>query len=237
MVNLCFTSNEYSKIRMTYYDAGEGVQVFNSVWYPHESNNVPVLGIDLLSFGGKKYLGIVDFQPIHDDDKDHSTPNFESEILKPIRDKYPSLHGKMSAKFYDETKFFSKQMLFARFEDQEIVDKDLFPAFQDYVSAHVDLVNNNEPNYSSMKMVRDRHAAYDTYSAVRDPATGLFASMFGKEWADEFVYGFLFSQSEKPAEGSEPPRGMMGGGPPPQQHKKQTSQKTATPAAVGQGVH
>lgn len=235
MVNLCFTSNEYSKIRLTYYDAGEGVQVFNSVWYPHESNNVPVLGIDLLSFGGKKYLGIVDFQPIHDDDKDHSTPSFETDILKPIRDKYPSLHGKMSAKFYDETKFFSKQMLFARFEDGDIVEKDLLPAFQDYVSAHVDLVQNNEPDSSLMKMVKDRHAAYDSYSADRDPATGLFAAMFGKEWADEFVYGFLFSQSERPEEGAERP---MGGGPPPQrqQQKQEAAQKLSMAPVVRQGV-
>ena len=39
------------------------------------------------------------------------------------------------------------------------------------------------------------HAAYDTYSADRDPAVGLFATMFGKEWADEFVHDFLFSLS------------------------------------------
>lgn len=224
IVNLCFTCSEYSKIRMTYYDAGEGVQVFNSLWYPHESHNVPLLGIDLLSFNRKKYLGIVDFQPIHDDNKDHSTPQFEDEVLKPIRDKYPALHGKMSAKFYDETKFFSRQMLFARFEDEGIVEKDLLPAFKDYVSAHVDLVKTDEQDYSNMKMVRKRHAAYDTYSADRDPATGLFAAMFGKEWADEFVYGFLFAQSDKPEEGAERPAGMMMGGPPPQHQKKQQQQ-------------
>lgn len=224
IVNLCFTSDEYSKIRMTYYDAGDGCQVFNSLWYPHESNNVPLLGIDLLSFNRKKYLGIVDFQPIHEDNKDHATPNFE-DVLKPIRDKYPSLHGEMSAKFYDETQFFSRQMLFARFADEGIIDKDLLPAFQDYVSAHVNMVQNNEPDRADMKMVKKRHAAYDSYSAERDPATGLFAAMFGKEWADEYVHGFLFSQSEKPKEGAEKPFGGMMGGPPPSQQNQQRSQK------------
>lgn len=226
IVNLCFTSDEYSKIRMTYYDAGDGCQVYNSLWYPHESNNVPLLGIDLLSFNRKKYLGIVDFQPIHDDKEDHATPDFEEEILKPIRDKYPSLHGQMSSKFYDETQFFSRQMLFARFDDENIVEKDLLPAFKDYVTAHVDLVKSNEPERSDIKMVKERHAAYDSYSADRDPATGLFAAMFGKEWADEFVYGFLFSQSEKPEEGAERPMGGMmgGGGPPPQKQQQQQKQ-------------
>ena len=34
IVNLCFESDEYRKIRMTYYDAGHKTQVFNSLWYP-----------------------------------------------------------------------------------------------------------------------------------------------------------------------------------------------------------
>lgn len=214
IVNFCFKSDEYRKIRMTYYDAGEKCQVFNSVFYPHESSNLPVLGIDLLAFNGKRYLGIVDFQPIHDKEEEH-TVTFEQSILKPIRDKYPSLHGEMSAKFYDETQFFSKQMLFARFEDGSIVQDDLFPAFQEYVMGHVDMVKNakSEFSFATMSMVEDRQAAYDTYSAARDPATGLFASMFGKQWADEFVHGFLFSRSEG-SESSETPKTAP---PPPQQ--------------------
>lgn len=225
IVNLCFTSDEYSKIRMTYYDAGEGVQVFNSLWYPHESRNAPLLGIDLLSFNRKKYLGIVDFQPIHEKNEDHAVPNFESEILKPIRDKYPSLHGEMSAKFYDETQFFSKQMLFARFEDEAVVSKDLFPAFKEYVIAHSALTKSSEPDYSLVSKVKRRHAAYDTYSADRDPATGLFAAMFGKEWADEFVYGFLFSQSKvEVGEGGAVPKVPPAG--PPQRAQKQTQERS-----------
>jgi len=65
IVNVCACSKEYRKIRMTYYDAGENTQVFNSVWYPSPEYNLPVLGIDLLAFNRKKYLAIVDFQPIH----------------------------------------------------------------------------------------------------------------------------------------------------------------------------
>lgn len=45
--------------------------------------------------------------------------------------------------------------------------------------------------------VLDRQTAYDTYSAERDPAAGLFASMFGKTWAEDFIYDFLFSRSER----------------------------------------
>ena len=214
IVNHCYASDEYRKIRMTYYDAGDSVQVFNSVWYPDAKYNLPVLGIDILSFNRKKYLAIVDFQPLHEDEDDHAT-TYE-HILKPIKEKYDNLKGRMSSKFYDETQFFSKEMLFARFEDGKIVDNDLLPAFQSYVKTHLDLVHNTPPstNPQDVQAVFDRQRAYDTYSADRDPAAGLFASMFGKQWAEDFIYDFLFSLGERSEEGLNLSPPMFGGPPP-----------------------
>lgn len=195
IVNICATSKEYRKIRMTYYDAGDATQVFNSVWYPDPEYNLPVLGADLLAFGRKKYLAIVDFQPLHEVESDHSQ-EFE-HLLEPIKSEYDALKGKMSSKFYDETQFFSQQMLFSRFEDEQVVDKELFPAFKQYVQTHLDLVRSTDRKPEEVNEVLDRQQAYDTYSAERDPATGLFAAMFGKDWAEDFVHDFLFSMSIK----------------------------------------
>jgi len=215
IVNQCYQSDEYRKIRMTYYDAGDSTQVFNSVWYPDPAYNLPVLGIDLLAFNRKKYLAIVDFQPIHEEESDHAT--MYEDRLQPIKDKYESLKGRMSAKFYDETKFFSEQMLFARFAEEEVVARDLFPAFQQYVTLHTKLIAETTPDHSSagQESVLERQQAYDTYSAERDPATALFANMFGKDWADKFVFDFLFSMSEKSDDGVVIPPMFGGGGPPP----------------------
>lgn len=236
IVNHCYASDEYRKIRMTYYDAGDSVQVFNSVWYPDPKYNLPVLGIDLLSFNRKKYLAIVDFQPLHEDEDDHAT-TYE-HILQPIKDKYDNLKGRMSSKFYDETQFFSKEMLFARFDDENIVEDDLTPAFKSYVKTHLDLVKNTSPSKSSkdIQHVFDRHTAYDTYSADRDPAAGLFAAMFGKEWSEDFIYDFLFSLSVRSEEGLDfsppgPPRPRGAGGPPPQQHHGAPPPQQSAPAA------
>lgn len=212
IVNQCYSSDEYRKIRMTYYDAGDNTQVFNSVWYPDPKYNLPVLGIDLLAFNRKKYLAIVDFQPIHDKEEDHAL-TYEHR-LRPIKEGYDSLKGRMSSKFYDETKFFSQQMLFARFEDESVVSDDLFPAFQRYVKLHNKLVHMTEPELDNQEAILDRQRAYDTYSAERDPATGLFAAMFGKEWADDFVFDFLFSLSERKEGGLQIPPMFGGGGPP-----------------------
>lgn len=215
IVNLCASSKEYRKIRMTYYDAGDNTQVFNSVWYPDPESNLPVLGIDLLAFNRKKYLAIVDFQPIHDEEEDHAA-TYE-HILQPIKDQYDSLKGRMSSKFYDETQHFSQQMLFARFDDEEVVSRDLLPAFQSYVATHLDLVKSTPRNPQDVAKVLEAQKDYDTYSAERDPATGLFAAMYGKDWAEGFVHDFLFSMSER-SEGGFSPAAMPfmgGGGPPP----------------------
>lgn len=214
IVNQCYASDEYRKIRMTYYDSGDSVQVFNSVWYPDAKYNIPILGIDLLSFNRKRYLAIVDFQPLHEHEHTHATAY--EYLLRPIKEQYENLKGRMSSKFYDETQFFSKEMLFARFEDGNIVEEDLFPAFKSYVATHLDLVKNTPPGTSKDDILHvfDRQIAYDTYSAERDPAAGLFAAMFGKKWAEDFIYDFLFALSERSEDGLNlsPPKF---GGPPP----------------------
>ena len=196
VANLCFTSSHFRKIRMTYYDSGPQVQVFNSLWYPAAEYNLPVLGIDLLQFqGGKKHLAVMDFQPIHESQEDHVVPNYEELFLKPIRDQYPLLQGKMSPRFYDENQFFSKAMLFARFQDPSIVKQDVMPAFEQCLDAYLTLVHNANPSLEQTHQVLERQRAYDVYSAHRDPALHMFKSKFGETWADEFVHEFLFDMS------------------------------------------
>jgi 15,16-dihydrobiliverdin:ferredoxin oxidoreductase len=48
-------------------NAGETAQIFNSVIYPSYHYDLPLLGIDFLSFGKKKILVVLDFQPLFRD--------------------------------------------------------------------------------------------------------------------------------------------------------------------------
>ena len=191
VANLSFTSSQFRKIRVTYYDAGPQAQVFNCLWYPAPEYNLPVLGIDLIQFnGGKKHLAVMDFQPVQETEDQHASAY--EHLLEPIRDQYPSLQGKMSARFYDEKRFFSKQMLFARFDDEAVVESDVWPAFQQYLGAYMDLIHQTKPDLEGADQVLDRQRAYDVYSAQRDPALHMFKAKFGDKWADEFVHEFLF---------------------------------------------
>eukprot|EP00520_Triparma_pacifica_P010553 CAMPEP_0118662646 /NCGR_PEP_ID=MMETSP0785-20121206/16945_1 /TAXON_ID=91992 /ORGANISM="Bolidomonas pacifica, Strain CCMP 1866" /LENGTH=228 /DNA_ID=CAMNT_0006556209 /DNA_START=281 /DNA_END=964 /DNA_ORIENTATION=- len=187
--NRVFESDHYRKIRILYYDGGPNTQVFNSLLYPRYEHDLPVLGIDFLAFSKKKHLTVMDFQPLHEDGGAHAV-DFEPS-LRSIKSNYPELGGKMSSKFYDETQFFSPEILFARFEDEGIVGDKLYPAFKEYLDCHIDMIKGNKPDPTVAPKIFERQRAYDIYSAERDPATGMFAGMFGKEWADEFVYNHV----------------------------------------------
>jgi 15,16-dihydrobiliverdin:ferredoxin oxidoreductase len=195
MITLCFSSDEYRLIRLTLLDAGSATQVFTSLWYPRA--NLPVLGIDFLQFNnGKRHLTVVDFQPIQSSEGQHDA-NYE-HLMQPIRDKYPSLQHDMTDRFYDETQFFSNQMLLGKGDDSEYVWNELVPAYQDYVQTHVDLVKNTKRKMPLQEVLK-QHKAYDDYSSERDPAHGLLAASFGLEYADKFVYDVLFPLSTNSA--------------------------------------
>lgn len=195
MITLCFESDEYRLIRLTYLDAGVATQVFTSLWYPRA--NLPVLGIDFLQFNNQtRHLTVVDMQPIQPTEEEHDV--MYSHLLEPVRDTYPSLQHRMSSRFYDENQFFSPQMLLGRGEDGPgYVWDELFPAYEKYVRTHLNLVQatQNRPQRTDFSRVLRRHKAYDDYSSVRDPAHGLLAALFGKKYADMFVYDVLFPLS------------------------------------------
>lgn len=197
--NLSFSSREFRKIRMTYYDSGKQAQVFNTLWYPDPKYNLPVLGVDLLQFGGgKRNLVVIDFQPIQADNGDTNfTHEKYDQYLKRIRDQFPTLQGKMSARFYDENLFFSKQMLFGRFgaNQVEVISDELWPAFQQSLAAYMDMFRQTDANDLLQSQVLERQRAYDIYSAERDPALAMFKAKFGEKWAEAFVHDFLFDLS------------------------------------------
>ncbi|NJN29625.1 MAG: 15,16-dihydrobiliverdin:ferredoxin oxidoreductase [Synechococcales cyanobacterium RM1_1_8] len=189
----CYRSPEMRKIRYTYIDAGEAAQVFNGVLYPNPCYDAPVLGIDFLSFGKKKILVVMDFQPLFRDEA------YLAKYIEPMGemyDRYGDLAQNLGMKFYDANQYFSKYLLFAKTDEATVASR-VFPAFQDYVQSYIQLIKQAEPNHSpaSVERIVAAQKAYDQYSAERDPAHGLFTSYFGAEWADRFLYEFLFEDA------------------------------------------
>ena len=166
--------------------------------YPRNDLDAPVLGIDLLCFGGAKLLAVVDCQPLQPkgdaEFRPSTCPSFEK-----IRAAYPSLQGKMSSRFYDEDTFFSDAMLYGRYEDAAPVATDVLPALKEYMSAYLAMIGRTERSegHDEVARVVSQQKEYDQYSADHDPAHALFTSYFGADWADEYVHDFLFDMSER----------------------------------------
>jgi 15,16-dihydrobiliverdin:ferredoxin oxidoreductase len=196
IASISFKNSIFRSVRLTYFDAGDSVQVFNSLWCPHYQYDIPMLGIDLISLGKSRVLSVIDFQPLI------PTEEYSEKYISPlssIRDKYPSLQGTLSGKIYDDTSFFSKNMLFGRFTDESKLMSDVLPAFDEYLQQYVQLAQSAVPNHSSANIahVMERQKAYEVYSAAKDPAVGLFDAYFGKQWSSDFVHEYLFPLSAR----------------------------------------
>ncbi len=189
----CYSCPQLRKIRYSYIDAGETAQVFNSVIYPAHYYDLPLLGIDFLSFGKKKILVVLDFQPLF---RTQDYLDKYIEPMAPIRDKYNELAQNLEMKFYDANQYFSKYLLFAKTNPETVVTR-LFPAYQEYIHLYWQLLDGAErlTDSTDIEKIVKAQKEYDQYSAERDPAHGLFSSYFGSEWADRFLYEFLFEDA------------------------------------------
>ncbi len=193
----CYQCPELRKIRYTYMDAGDTMQVFNSVVYPGHQYDLPFLGIDFLSFGKVKNLIVLDFQPLFQDQA------YQDKYIKPLQalhDRYPDLAQGLEMKFYDANQYFSKYLLFAKVTP-EVVETRVFDAFTDYLNLYWSMLDAAVPltDQSDIQRVIQAQKNYDQYSADRDPAHGLFSSHFGPDWANRFLFDFLFEDAQPTA--------------------------------------
>ena len=174
--------------------AGETLEVFNCVMYPSHHYELPFMGMDFLSFGSVKNLIVMDFQPLFQD-----ADYIEKYIspLKALHEQYPDLSQDLEMKFYDANQYFSKYLLFAKVQPDAIPTR-VFEAFQAYLDLYWQMLTDAVPltDPSDIARVAKAQRDYDQYSADRDPAHGLFSSHFGTEWANRFLFEFLFEEAK-----------------------------------------
>lgn len=192
-----FESDVYERVRLTVFDAGRGAQVFNTQWTPRVGVDAGVLGADLLCFGGKRTLAVVDAQPMRRD------PDYLARgaaPFVPIREKYKEhLGGTVSTRYYDSLEYFSDAMLMGRFSEPpaDVLPR-VAPGFKEYVAAHTAhcaALARGAPGGPAPDARESELRRFQQYSADNDPAHGLFSTYFSEAWAHDFVYGFLFPRA------------------------------------------
>ncbi len=186
----------FRRWRVTRMDAGNKIQVLNSVAYPDYINSHPILGIDLLWFGVKnKLVAVLDFQPLVQDEK-YFLQYYQG--LKLLHENYSDFNTKKTMNIYDANRYFSPWVLLYSGDFNKlkiplniVLEKFLF----NYWKIHA----NKLYKYKKLSDfdVKELHRNYDIYSCERDPAHGLFKSYFGEEWADNFLQNFLFPLSNR----------------------------------------
>ena len=185
----------FRRWRVTRLDAGDSLQVLNSVAYPDYTYDHPLMGVDLLWFGAKqKLVAVLDFQPLVQD-KDYLERYFDG--LKSLNAQFPDLNGEETMRSFDPNQYFSSWLLFCR-GGAEQATSSLPPAFSAILKSYWDLHDKAVKIPSSINPieVEQLQKNYDIYSAERDPAHGLFTSHFGSEWSDRFLHEFLFPASQ-----------------------------------------
>jgi len=181
----------FRRWRVTRLDAGNILQVLNSVAYPNYTNDQPILGIDLLWFGkSSKLVAVLDFQPLIQDN-DYFERHLQS--LKTLRFNFPELTNQQEMHAFDPHQYFSPWLLFCKggIEHAENSLPKAFPAFLDTYLNHQEKVSKKQSIINPIQ-VENLQSKYNKYSAERDPAHALFKSYFGKEWSDRFLREFLF---------------------------------------------
>jgi 15,16-dihydrobiliverdin:ferredoxin oxidoreductase len=159
----CYECLEFRKICYTYIDAGASAQILNSVIYLGHCYELPLLGVDFLSFGQIKNLIVMDFQPLFQDEaylKKYIRP------LKTLHDQYPDLAQGLEMKFYDANQYFSKYLLFAK-TDAETVKTRVFEAFKDYLKLYWQMLAEAKPlnDPEEIQKIVKAQKNYDQYSA------------------------------------------------------------------------
>jgi 15,16-dihydrobiliverdin:ferredoxin oxidoreductase len=176
----------------------------------------------------KRTVCIMDFQSLHDREEDHDFAY--EHLLSPIRQLFPSLQGEISNRFYSKEFFSKQTLLgrchdndnkanhgeneddkpqLQQQQHEALVYDEMLPAFQQYMQTHVSLIKDasaaaavraRQCPTGTMARVLQRHREYDVHSSARDPAKGLLAHHFGKDFAHSFVHDILFPLSRRSSE-------------------------------------
>ena len=184
----------FRRWRVTRMDAGDSLQVLNSVAYPDLDNDQPLMGVDLLWFGARqKLVAVLDFQPLT------QKPDYLDRHLvelKNLHQQFPELSGEETMRSFDPNQYFSPYLLFCR-GGAEQAEQSLPQAFNAFLDSYWQLTARSQAEQSEISPaeVQELQCAYNKYSAERDPAHGLFTSHFGNEWSDRFLHEFLFPTS------------------------------------------
>ena len=191
-----FKSKKLRQIRAAHVQGGNSLQVLNFVIFPELNYDLPFFGGDLVTLPGGHLIAI-DMQPLFRND-----PAYQEKYTKPILPIFEEHRANLEwgGDFPEEAQqFFSPAFLWTRPQETEVVQTKVFDAFCDYLQAYLDFVEQAEEITDSKQLndILQAQKRYLNYRAAKDPARGMFTRLYGTEWTEEYIHGFLFDLERK----------------------------------------
>ncbi len=194
--SVAYSTPKLRQIRAAHVRGGGALQVLNFVIFPQPNYDLPFFGADLVTLPGGHLIAI-DLQPLFRDD-----PAYRDKYTEPILPIFRTHQEHLSwgGDFPEEAKpFFSEAFLWTRPEKTETVKTRVYSAFCDYLTAYLDFVSAAVAidDIDKQKHILQAQLRYVKYRAEKDPARGMFARLYGEEWTEEYIHGFLFDLPRK----------------------------------------
>lgn len=185
-----FSAPKLRQIRAAHVQGGDSLQVLNFVIFPQINYDLPFFGADLVTLPGGHLIAL-DMQPLF---QNEAYQKQYSDGILPLWQSYqPDLPW--GGDFPEEAKsFFSPAFLWTRTNETQLVETRVFEAFKDYLQAYLNFVEQAQPITDPQRLAEILQAQrrYLNYRAEKDPARGMFTRLYGEEWTEEYIHGFLF---------------------------------------------
>lgn len=189
-------SSKLRQIRAAHVQGGNSLQVLNFVIFPEPNYDLPFFGADLVTLPGGHLIAL-DMQPLFRD-----RPEYQQKYTEPILPIFEAhqQYLEWGGDFPEEAQqFFSPAFLWTRPQETEIVQTRVLDAFKDYLHAYLNFVNQAElvSDRERQAEILTAQKRYLNYRAEKDPARGMFTRLYGSEWTEEYIHGFLFDLERK----------------------------------------
>lgn len=172
-------SNKIRRIRFCELNVGNKFFAESLVIYPEFDYETPILGTEYLNCSNKKYFGTIDFHPLKND------KNYLETYVQKYLAAFPD-RTKNESKIYNLEKYFSKKLWLKSFDT--CFYKEYLVQLDNYIKKYKVCLEDSKQTSSNYLY----HKEYDHHLSCTDPAYGILKAHYNKEFAEDYIYKFLF---------------------------------------------
>ena len=188
------STDKLRQVRAACVEAGSAASVLNFVINPRTNVDLPFFGADLVTLLAGHLLAL-DLQPALKDDRQHTEAVWDQLI--PLHQRWQADLPSGGPIPQEAEPYFSPGFLWTRIplgdEGDALIESAVKPAFKDYLSLYLELVDTAEPvSEARGSALLEGQRRYTNYRAEKDPARGMLSRFHGSDWTETYIHKVLF---------------------------------------------